>query len=145
MPNSGRSSPRPRYARVRRLDGRLVGRLVELYRAAGWWYRGDTPAMLRRLVCGSHCFLVVKDRGRVIGMGRAISDRASDAYIQDIFVEEAYRGRGIGAEIVRRLARELAADKVRWIGLIAVPGSRSFYEKLGFSLMRRFEPMLLKD
>jgi aralkylamine N-acetyltransferase len=140
-----RSCPRRlRFACPRRIDARLLRRLIELYRAAGWWYRGDTPAMLRRLIGGSHCFLVVKDRGKAMGMGRAISDGASDAYIQDVFVEEAYRGQGIGAEIVRRLARRLASDRVRWIGLIAVPGSRSFYEGLGFRLMRRFEPMLLK-
>jgi len=116
-----------------------------MYRAAGWWYRGDTPAMLRRLIRGSHCFLVAADRGKAVAMGRAISDRASDGYIQDVFVEEAYRGRGIGGEMVRRLARRLAGDRVRWIGLIAAPGSRRLYERAGFRRMGGFKPMLLNE
>lgn len=115
-----------------------------MYRAAGWWGRRDTPALLRRLVLGSQRFLVARDRGRVVGMGRAIGDRAGDAYIQDVFVDEDFRGRGIGAQIVRRLARRLRADGFRWIALIAAPGTRRFYESLGFGRMRRFDPMLSK-
>ncbi|MBI5242383.1 MAG: GNAT family N-acetyltransferase [Elusimicrobia bacterium] len=129
---------------VRKPGRSLEGRLVEMYRAAGWWGREDTPALLKKLVFGSHCFIVAEDRGRAVGMGRAIGDRASDAYIQDVFVEEAYRGNGIGAQIVRRIARRLKGDGLRWIGLIAAPGTRSFYEGLGFGRMPRFDPMLRK-
>jgi len=135
---------RLRYAFIRRPDRALVLRLEEMYRAAGWWRPKDTPALLRRIVRGSRRFLVVFEGGRAVGMGRALGDGANDAYIQDVFVDEALRGRGIGAQIVRRLVRRLKADGAGWIGLIAAEGTRPFYEKLGFRRMKGCDPMLLQ-
>jgi len=90
---------------------------------------------------GSHCFLVARSGGRLVGMGRAISDRVSDGYIQDVFVRPSLRGRGVGAELVRRLALRLRIDGLGWIGLIAADGTWPFYAGLGFRKMRRHDPM----
>jgi spermidine synthase len=117
--------------------------LVELYRAAGWWDRGDTPRLVAGLAAGSHCFLVARAGGRAVAMARAIGDKKSDAYLQDVFVLPAYRGRGLGASLVRRLARRLRGEGFGWIGLIAAPGARPFYERLGFKRLAGHAPMRL--
>ena len=74
-------------------------------------------------------------------MGRALSDGVSDAYIQDIVVRTDYRGQGWGQKIVSFLVRELRTAGVDWIGLIGAPGTKDFYEKLGFAPMPNFVPM----
>ena len=74
-------------------------------------------------------------------MGRAISDRTNDGYIQDVFVRSELRGRGVGAALVRRLTRRLRADGLGWIGLIAADRSWPFYAKRGFAKMARHDPM----
>ena len=78
-------------------------------------------------------------------MGRAISDRTNDGYIQDVFVRQGLRGRGVGAEIVRRLALRLRIDGLGWIGLIAADGAWPFYAKLGFARMARHDPMRFQN
>ncbi|HVN77121.1 MAG TPA: GNAT family N-acetyltransferase [Thermoanaerobaculaceae bacterium] len=121
--------------------------VVELYRAGGWWreepsWRASVPAMIR----GSFCFLVARDpAGRIVAMGRVISDGASDAYIQDVVVLPGWRGRGIGREIVRRLAQRCQDAGLSWIGLIAEPGTQAFYEPLGFRALAGYVPMLRRD
>jgi aralkylamine N-acetyltransferase len=118
--------------------------IVRLYEAGGWWResaeaRAVIPEMIRR----SFCFMVARDsEAQIVGMGRVISDGVSDAYIQDIVVLNAYRGQGIGAGIVRRLARHCAERKIGWIGLVAEPGTYEFYKKIGFELKQGFELML---
>jgi spermidine synthase len=118
--------------------------IVELYRAGGWWtddpaWRAIIPAMIR----GSFCFMVAKDAaGRLIGMGRAISDGVSDAYIQDVVVLQELRGQGIGRELVRRLTERCAAAGIGWIGLVAEPGTQRFYEDLGYGPLVDYQPML---
>ncbi|HAM34364.1 MAG TPA: N-acetyltransferase [Elusimicrobia bacterium] len=134
-----------RYACVRRPGPGVLREIASLYREAGWWKSRDNLARLRRWVGGSHCFLLAKDGGLAVGMGRAISDQASDGYIQDVFVRASHRGQGVGAAIVRRLADRLRADGLGWVGLIAVPRSRRFYERLGFSRMAGHDPMLLRQ
>ena len=120
----------------------------ELYRQAGWWKEtDDTPdnnSWIDGLVAGSFCF-VGAFRGReMIGMGRAVSDGVSDAYIQDVTVLREYRGLGLGARIVERITGFLRERRIGWIGLIAEPGTQEFYRGLGFEVMEGFSPMLLK-
>ena len=120
-----------------------IARLTELYRQAGWWADdADNPSLVAGLVTGSHCFLVARQANTIIGMGRAISDRISDAYIQDITVDPAFRGRGIGSRMVTALVDRLEADGIGWIGLIAEKKTHPFYRPLGFSPMADSVPML---
>ena len=120
--------------------------IVALYRAEGWWYPDAAPATdmtrLCAIVTGSHCFAVAEDRARIIGMGRAISDRVSDAYIQDVTVAAGHRGKGVGSAILTALVRRLEADGLGWIGLIAERNSQAFYTRLGFSPMTDATPLL---
>ena len=130
-----------RYEWIRRPNAKVLKDIAGLYKAAGWWEPGDTPQRICRMVMGSHCFLAARSGARLVGMGRAISDRTNDGYIQDVFVSPALRGRGLGAELVRRLALRLRSDGLGWIGLIAADRSWPFYAKLGFKKMARHDPM----
>jgi len=126
-------------------DGELAA-ITALYRAAGWWGDGpDDQGHVARIVAGSHCFALAIDGGAVVGMGRAISDRASDAYVQDIFVRPGHRGRGVATAIVAALARRLEDDGLGWIGLVAEPGSRGLYQRLGFEPMPGAAAMLRRS
>lgn len=127
---------------IRPVD-REIHQIIKLYRKAGWWEEPkDGPDRLQRIIAGSHCFLTVEFEDQIIGMGRAISDRASDAYIQDVTVDPAFRGRGIGTQIVAGIVSRLENDGLAWIGLIAEKNSHAFYEQLGFKPMGRSVPML---
>jgi spermidine synthase len=122
---------------------RDVHRLTELYRQAGWWTdEADNPSLVAGIVAGSHCFLVARQAKTIIAMGRAISDRVSDAYIQDVTVDPAFRRQGIGSRIVAALAARLEADGIGWVGLIAERRTHPFYRSLGFSPMADSVPML---
>ena len=120
-----------------------IARLTDLYRLARWWTDpADNPEAVAGIVRGSHCFLVARNETTIIGMGRAISDRISDAYIQDVTVDPDFRGQGIGSRIVTGLVTRLEADGIGWIGLIAERKTHPFYQPLGFSPMADSVPML---
>jgi len=108
--------------------------IVALYEAGGWWKESqEWRAIIPRMIEGSFCFMVAREPdGSLVGMGRAISDGVSDAYIQDVVVLRSHRGKGIGAELVRRLAEHCSGRGISWIGLVAEPGTQPFYERLGF-------------
>ena len=123
-----------------------IRQIISLYRAEGWWSEGpDDPDLVARIVSGSHCFLIASTEGQIIGMGRAISDGASDAYLQDITVKKAHRGNGVGSRIIELLVERLNQDGLRWIGLIAERDSHEFYQRLGFKQMPGSTPMLKKS
>lgn len=120
-----------------------IAHLIRLYRQAGWWQdEADNAALVAGIVSGSHCFLVARRAKDIIAMGRAISDRISDAYIQDVTVDQDFRGQGIGSRMVAQLVARLEADGIGWIGLIAERKTHPFYRPLGFAPMADSVPML---
>jgi len=120
-----------------------IDRLTELYRQAGWWPdEADNPSLVAGIVAGSHCFLVARQAKTIIAMGRAISDGVSDAYIQDVTVDPAFKRQGIGSRMVAALVTRLEADGIGWVGLIAERKTHPFYRPLGFSPMADSVPML---
>jgi len=121
-----------------------VEAIVALYQAGGWWQESpEARAVIPDMIRGSFCFMLARDpEGRIVGMGRVISDGFSDGYIQDVVVFHHLRGKGIGRELVLRLARYCEEKGLGWIGLVAEPGTYGFYQKLGFSLKEGFQLML---
>jgi spermidine synthase len=120
-----------------------IDELILLYQEASWWSAGvDNRYLINGIVTRSHCFCVAMADSKIIGMGRAISDGVSDAYIQDVMVSKPFRHQGIATQIVILLIEKLEADGIGWIGLIAEKGSADFYHQLGFTSMANSTPML---
>jgi GNAT superfamily N-acetyltransferase len=120
--------------------------IIALYRDEKWWWdKTEHIEVAEKIISGSFCFLVAVCDDEIIGMGRAISDGVSDAYLQDVAVRKDMRGKGIGSALIRALIRRLKDSGIDWIGLIAERGSHHFYEKLGLFPMINAVPMLLTD
>jgi ribosomal protein S18 acetylase RimI-like enzyme len=122
-----------------------IHQIVGLYRDQGWWQPSDDQSeqLVSRLIAGSHCFVIATEDERIVGMGRVISDGVSDAYIQDLTVRHDRRKQGIGQLILRSLLERIDTDGIRWIGLIAEPGSGNLYRRAGFREMAASTPMLM--
>ena len=130
---------------IRTPTKKQIREITDLYREQGWWQAGDNenPQLIPRLIAGSHCFVIALKEDDIVGMGRAISDGVSDAYIQDLTVRREYRNQGIGLRILQTLLERLRDDGLHWIGLIAEPGSFDVYRRAGFQEMSACIPMLM--
>jgi len=125
----------------------LTEDLKNLYKDAGWWESSYdlNPGFLNFIVRDSAVFVGAFYKKKLIGMGRALSDLVSDAYIQDVTVLKTYRGKGIGKKIIQALIKELRKKGVDWIGLVAEPGTTAFYRDLGFDELKDHIPLRYKD
>ncbi len=137
----------PKKIEIRLIKTARLDEIVSLYKDAGWWKNsyGKSPEFLRGIVAGSALFAGAFENNKMIGMGRALSDKASDAYIQDVAVLKEFQGRGVGKKIIQTLITGLNTWGVDWIGLIAQPGTTGFYENLGFEQLEGHVPLKLKD
>jgi ribosomal protein S18 acetylase RimI-like enzyme len=122
-----------------------ISQIIGLYRSQGWWQPLDDcrDGLIQQLISGSHSFVVAEQGGLIVGMGRAISDGVSDAYIQDLTVSPACRKQGVGQRILQALLDRLHSDGIPWIGLIAEQGSCKLYQLAGFREMSGSIPMLM--
>lgn len=120
--------------------------LTRLYKAAGWWKKeyDENTDFLKSVVRNSACFAGAFHENIMIGMGRALSDLSSDAYIQDVTVLKPFRRKGVGSKIIKKLVTFLKQHHVDWIGLIAKPDTSLFYVKLGFETLKDHVPLRFK-
>lgn len=119
---------------------------VRLYKEAGWWKAkySKNLSFIDKIVKNSFCFVGVFYKNGMIGMGRSICDKISDAYIQDVTVLKKFRGKKIGRKIILKIINYLKLHNIEWIGIVAEPGTQSFYKDLGFETLKDYKPMLFE-
>lgn len=76
--------------------------------------------------------ITARSEGTLVGFARALTDGAYRALIDDVVVDGAWQGRGVGRELVGRLLEQLrGVEEVRLVcGAELVP----FYGRMGFRL-----------
>ncbi len=66
----------------------------------------------------------------LVGVARSVTDFVYCCYLSDLAVDEAWQGRGVGTELIRRTqARLHPAAKLM---LLAAPDATGYYPKIGF-------------
>jgi GNAT superfamily N-acetyltransferase len=94
-----------------------------------YWATGRTVETIRKSIEGSVCYGVY-DGTKQIGFARAITDGATFYYIADVFVLDAYRGRGIGKKLMESILNERIYDGLT--GVLATQDAHGLYEQYGF-------------
>ncbi len=95
-----------------------------------YWGLGRRREIVARAVERSTRVLGLYLGGTQVGFARAVSDETSVAYLADVYVLRAHRGRGLGLELVREMIERSFAE-VRW--LLHTADAQDLYVKLGFS------------
>ena len=106
--------------------------LSALYRVAP--LGNKHPSDLKTAFSNSRFRCFVYDEGKLVGVGRALSDGVDCSYICDIAVLPNHQGSGLGREIVAKLVERSRGHKK--IILYAVPGKEPFYQRFGFLRMK---------
>jgi N-acetylglutamate synthase-like GNAT family acetyltransferase len=106
-----------------------LAQLKTLFESVGWSARTKDPARLAQIVRGSMFVAHAREGEKLVGFARAISDGASNAYISTVVVDEAYRHKDIGSELIRRLMA--GRDGIQFV-LHAAPKVHAFYKQCGF-------------
>jgi len=97
-----------------------------------YWNDGLDRDVLARLQAASSAWVGARDaEGALVATARAISDVHKRAWIYDVMVAPAYRGRGIGEALVRLLLDHPALRGVHSV-LLGTRDAQPFYARLGF-------------
>jgi GNAT superfamily N-acetyltransferase len=99
-----------------------------------YWGRGRSREEMARAIAGSARVVGLYHEREQVGFARAISDAATLAYLADVYVLPAYRGRGLGIALVRELIDGGPRWNVRW--LLHTADAQRLYTKLGFTSRR---------
>ncbi len=112
----------------RRLD---LDRVHSWLSTDAYWALGRPRDVVERGFAGSLAFGVYRPDGIQVAVARAVTDAATFAWLCDVYVHRAERGRGLGTWMVGAVRDELAARGVRRV-LLATADAHGVYAKLGF-------------
>ena len=97
---------------------------------ASYWARGRSYDRVRRSIEGSLAFGLYHGDEQV-GFARVITDYATAAHLADVFVIDAYRGKGLGKRLI-----ECALDHPRLRSIrkwtLATSDTHALYARYGF-------------
>lgn len=114
----------------RRLD---LG-VVHGYLASSYWASGMPRAVLERGIENSLAFGVYRGDEQV-GFARVITDLATYAYLSDVFVLEAHRGRGLSKWLMECVLAHPDLQGLRRFALFT-RDAQGLYERYGFAPAR---------
>lgn len=108
---------------------------IHAWLASSYWSPGIERALVERAIAGSLPIGAYRD-GVQVGFARVITDRATFAWIADVFVDDEARGQGIGRAMVGWFVDHPDLAGIRRIGLVTAD-AHGVYEKLGFHALLR--------
>ena len=97
-----------------------------------YWCRGVPAATLRKALDNSLCFSAFDDTGAQVGFARVVTDRATYAYLCDVFVLPSARGTGISKALMDAIVAHADLQGLRRFAL-ATADAHSLYSRYGFA------------
>lgn len=121
----------------RRIDVALVHRFLS---EESYWARGRSREDVERSIAHSLCFGAYHGDEQV-GFARVVTDRATFAWVADVFVVAGHRGRGVGKRLVEAtLGHPELARVYRW--MLATADAHDLYRRFGYAEVDRPERFL---
>ncbi len=112
--------------------------LVHAVLRDSYWAQGIPRDTLERAIANSLNFGLYAPDGAQAGFARVVTDRATYAYLADIFVVEGHRGRGLGVWLVRSVLEHPELQGLRRVAL-ATADAHGLYRRFGFDAASRPE------
>ncbi len=97
------------------------------------WQKGIGPQTLTRALENSLCIGAFLD-GKQVGFARVVTDYATFAWIDDVYVDASARKQGVAYQLIQAIIDHPKLDAVAaWWLSSSNPQARRLFEKFGFS------------
>ena len=109
--------------------------VVHGYLTRSYWAAGIPRTVVERSLAGSMVWGVYRGAEQV-GFARVITDKATFAYLCDVFILEPHQGHGLGQRLMAVILAHPDLQGLRRF-LLATKDAHGLYEKIGFQRVAR--------
>jgi len=114
-----------------RIDIDMIHRFLS---EESYWANKRTLEQTKTAIENSICFGVYQGNEQV-GFARVVTDKATFAYVGDVFVLQEFRGSGIGKMLMEAMLSHSELQSLRrWV--LATKDAHGLYEQFGFSELK---------
>ena len=113
---------------------------IHAYLTRSYWSPGIPPDVVARAIANSMCFGIYLGDAQV-GFARVVTDKASFAYLADVYVLEEHRGQGLSKRLVETIQAHPELQGLRRF-LLATQDAHGLYAQFGFASPARPENLM---
>jgi GNAT superfamily N-acetyltransferase len=111
--------------------------LIHSFLTRSYWAEGISKEIVRRSIQGALCFGVFEN-DKQVGFARMITDKATFAYLADVFIIEEYRGLGLSKWLMEFIMSYPDLQGLRRM-ILATRDAHELYKKFGFTLLNNVD------
>ena len=116
---------------------------IHQFLAQSYWAENIPIEIVQRSIEGAVCFGVY-DVEQQIGFARVITDKATFAYLADVFIDERYRGRGLSKWLMKTIMSHPELQGFRnWF--LGTRDAHGLYAQFGFRPLENPERIMRKN
>jgi GNAT superfamily N-acetyltransferase len=104
---------------------------IHSFLTRSYWAENIPIETVQKSIDNSLCFGVFHI-GRQIGFARLITDKATFAYLADVFIDEAYRGQGLSKWLMEEILKHPDLQGLRRM-MLATRDAHGLYAQYGFA------------
>ena len=105
-------------------------RAIHAFLTRSYWSPGVPLAVVQRAISNSICFGLLHAEAQV-GFARVVTDKASFAYLADVYVLEGHRGKGLATWLIGIIQAHEALQGLRRF-MLATRDAHGLYRQFGF-------------
>lgn len=106
---------------------------VHAFLSQSYWSPGIPRGVVERAIANSLCFGVYLGAQQV-GFARVVTDKATFAYLADVFILESHRGKGLSKWLMEFITGHEELQGLRRF-LLATKDAHSLYTQFGFEAL----------
>lgn len=111
--------------------------IVHRFLSQSYWSQGISRDVLERAIANSLCFSLL-DGDDQIGFARVVTDRATFAYLADVFVLPTHRGRGLSKLLMETIIAHPDLQGLRrWV--LVTRDAHGLYARYGFTPLAKVD------
>jgi GNAT superfamily N-acetyltransferase len=103
---------------------------IHSFLSASYWSPGIPRTVVERAIANSLCFGVFHE-GKQVGFARVITDKATFAYLADVYILAEHRGKGLSRRLMEQVTQHRDLQGLRRV-LLATRDAHALYAKFGF-------------
>lgn len=105
-------------------------KIIHQFLSNSYWSKGITEVVIKKSIKNCLTFGLYKN-DKQIGFAKMITDRATFAYLADVFVIEEHQGKGLGKWFIQCMLSHPDLQGLRRI-MLATKDAHALYEQFGF-------------
>jgi len=114
------------YARE---DDLAVDEFIDLCRKSGLNRPIEDRGRIERMLAHANLIMTARQRGRLVGFARSLTDFCFCCYLSDLAVDRACQGQGIGRRLIEETRRAAGGEMTTTL-LLSAPTAMTFYRAI---------------